>query len=109
MKTAPRDPPRPREPRWRRYLRFWRPDVAADVDDELRFHMAERVDDLVALGMQPAAARDEALRRLGDVARVTQTCRELASAQERSMRRSQWLSAVKQDAIYALHGMRAQR
>ena len=29
-------------PAWRRYLRFWGPNVDADVDDELRFHLDMR-------------------------------------------------------------------
>jgi putative ABC transport system permease protein len=44
----------PREPpRWRRYLRFWGPDPAADVEDEFGFHLQERIDELVARGMDP--------------------------------------------------------
>jgi putative ABC transport system permease protein len=97
---------RPSTPRWRRYLRFWRSDVAADVDDELRFHIEERVDDLVTLGMHPDTARAEALRRLGDVARVRDTCRTLAAEQEKSMRRSEWFGALKQDLAYAVRSMR---
>ena len=46
-----------RDPSWRRYLRFWGPDVRSDVDDELAFHVELRVDQLVARGMDPAAAR----------------------------------------------------
>src|SRR3954465_13403460 len=30
-------------PAWRRYLRFWRPNIAEDVDAELRFHTEMRV------------------------------------------------------------------
>ena len=41
----------PRTPRWRRYLRFWRANTRADVEDELRFHLEERVDFLIARGM----------------------------------------------------------
>jgi hypothetical protein len=29
-------------PRWRRYLRFWRSDVRADIEDELAFHFQAR-------------------------------------------------------------------
>src|SRR5688500_12429090 len=32
----------PNEPLWRRYLRFFGPDVDADVDEELRFHLEMR-------------------------------------------------------------------
>src|SRR5437868_14456434 len=56
-----------REAKWRRYLRFWRPNVDADVDDELRFHFAERIEDLVARGCTREQARDEAIQDFGDV------------------------------------------
>jgi putative ABC transport system permease protein len=41
--------------------------VAAEIDDELRFHLEGRVEELVALGMTREAATAEARRRLGDV------------------------------------------
>jgi putative ABC transport system permease protein len=57
-------------PRWRRYLRLARPNVAADVDDELRFHLDMRVERNIALGMAEDEARREALQRFGDLALV---------------------------------------
>ena len=98
---APRD-----EPRWRRYLRFWRSDVQADVDDEFAFHIGERVDDLVAAGMDPQKAREEALTRFGDMEQVRDTCGTIAQEQESQMRRSEILSVLTQDVVYALRVMR---
>ena len=94
-------------PRWRRYVRFWRSDVKADVEDEFAFHIGERVDDLVAAGMDPHDAREEALTRFGDLEQVKSTCRTIAQEQETQMRRSELFSVVRQDAIYALRVMRA--
>jgi putative ABC transport system permease protein len=53
---------------WRsRIVNVFRPGrLSADLDDELAFHVAERVDELVAQGMTPEAARAEALRRFGN-------------------------------------------
>jgi hypothetical protein len=45
----------------RRYDRFLGPDVAADVRDELRFHIDAKVHDLIAQGWTEEAARKEAL------------------------------------------------
>jgi putative ABC transport system permease protein len=59
-------------PRWRRYLRLLRPNVRADVDDELRFHFESRVEDLVASGNAPDAAREQAASEFGDLASVRQ-------------------------------------
>ena len=97
----------PDVPRWRRYLRFWRSNVQADVDDEFHFHLQERIDDLVAQGMDARAARAEALLRFGDIEQVKGTCRELARNQESDMRRSEMLGVMRQDATYALRVMRS--
>ena len=35
---------------WRRYLRFIRPPIARDVDEELRFHFQSRIEELIAGG-----------------------------------------------------------
>jgi putative ABC transport system permease protein len=94
-------------PRWRRYSRFWRSDIRADVDDEFQFHLQERIDDLVARGVNPAAAREEALRSFGDIELVKDTCRSIALEQERSMQRSEQLGVLKQDVVYALRVMRS--
>lgn len=97
----------PNVPRWRHYLRFWRPDATADVDDELQFHLQEHVDDLVARGMDPLHARIEAVRRFGDMAQIRNTMRQLATEQETRMRRSEMLGVLKQDAMYGFRVMRA--
>jgi putative ABC transport system permease protein len=94
-------------PKWRRYLRFWRPDVRADVDDELAFHMHERIDDLVAAGLDRGVAQQEAMRLFGDMPRVKDECIEEALKLETEMRRLETLDVLKQDAIYALRLMRA--
>ena len=94
-------------PKWRRYLRFWRADVRADVDDELAFHMQERVDDLVATGLDRNVAQQEAMRLFGDMPRVKDECIEEALKLETEMRRLETLDVLKQDAIYALRLMRA--
>ena len=51
-----------------------RPDPS-DVDREIEFHVQETVDALVASGMDPRAARDEAERRFGDRSRHSRAMR----------------------------------
>ena len=51
-----------RIPIWRRYARLSGPDPVADVDDELRFHLETKIDDLVAQGWDRDEARREARR-----------------------------------------------
>ena len=53
-------------PFWRRYARFFGPDPAADVSDELRFHLEAKTTDLIRQGWNPEAARQEAERQFGD-------------------------------------------
>jgi putative ABC transport system permease protein len=62
------------EPRWRRYLRLWGPDPRSDVDDELAFHLEERVRLNVARGLTPEQARAAAQQRFGDAARIRREC-----------------------------------
>ena len=67
----------PDTPKWYRYLRFWRPNVAADVDDELTFHIDARTEELSSLGMERKAARAQALREFGDMERTRVTLRAM--------------------------------
>ena len=80
-----------RDPSWRRYLRFWGPDVRSDVDDELAFHVELRVDQLAAQGMDPGAARAEAWRRIGDAEALARTCREIDGERLTNVRRREWV------------------
>jgi len=50
--------------------------VADEIDREMAFHLAERADDLMAAGMSPDAARDEARRRFGNYGRQKENTRE---------------------------------
>src|SRR4051794_12898291 len=49
---------------------LWNPPVEQEVDEELTFHLEMHTRDLIASGMDPAAAREAALRRLGDLHRL---------------------------------------
>jgi hypothetical protein len=73
------------QPPWRRYLRFWGPDVGEDVDEELSFHLEMLVEEYVAAGMAPEAARQAAGRRFGDSA-TARPFNANASASERRVR-----------------------
>jgi putative ABC transport system permease protein len=90
------------QPRWRRYLRFWGPDIAADVDDEIRFHLEMRERDFLAAGLSPTAAREEALARFGDPDRVARWLRAHDTRKLRRSRRTQAMSDLLQDIRYGL-------
>jgi hypothetical protein len=89
-------------PAWRRYLTFWRESVARDVDDELRFHFEERVDDLVAQGRSPRDAYDQALAEFGDVERVKADLRDIDRRILDSRGRAEWRTVMKDEIRHAL-------
>src|ERR1700744_5889855 len=105
----PRDPRDPRggrasdrQPAGRRYLRFLRANPAADVDDELAFHIQSTIDELVAGGMSLDEARAAAHRKFGDVDDITDTLYTLSRHRERSIARGEWWQSIRQDVRFAL-------
>ena len=96
----------PREPAWRRYLRFRGPDIDADVRDEVAFHIEGLVEELRAQGMSDAEARRAAHARFGDVGRVARSMRALATRRETTLRRRIWLHGLRQDLVYTARALR---
>jgi predicted permease len=89
-----------RTPVWRRYSRLFGPDPAADVKDELRFHLEAKIDDLVREGWGPEAARQEAERRFGDFCAVQQIGQRLGEKMEHRKRLTDYWSDCLQDVRY---------
>jgi putative ABC transport system permease protein len=94
---------------WRRYLRFWGPRAAADVDDELRFHIEMRVRDYIERGLSEPEARDATLRRLGDLVTARSECVTITTRRERRMTRAQLVDAFLQDARFAFRTLGRQK
>ena len=61
-----------------------------DVDDELRFHLESRVDELVAAGRPRADAEREAAREFGDVAAARAELTAIARGRMRRAGRAEW-------------------
>ena len=93
-------------PRWRRYLRLTRADVAADVDDELRFHLEMRVERNRALGMTDEDARREAHARFGDVALVRDALTHHDRRRLAAEGRKEYLADLLQDLRFGLRSLR---
>jgi putative ABC transport system permease protein len=105
MAVDPQQQPAPRAAQartWRRYLRFFGPRGAADLDDELAFHVEMRVRDYVARGMTEAEARAATLNRLGDLARARDACAAVTQRTERRMTRTFLIDSMMQDLRFAL-------
>jgi predicted permease len=73
--------------------------VSRDIDREMAFHMAERVDDLMASGMTEAEARREARRRFGNPSVQKERTRDADIMT--------WLESLGADLRYAVRALRA--
>lgn len=83
--------------------------LRSEVDEELAFHMEERVRELEAKGLSPAAARREALRRFGDLARTREVCVREDLSHVGRRRRRDYLEALRLDVRQGLRQMRRHR
>lgn len=90
---------------WYRYLHFWRSNVAADVDHELRFHIEMRVEEYMRRGMSEADARQAVMTRLGDVDAARAECIALGEVRETHARRASFFDGVRADVSFALHSL----
>ncbi|HEY9478526.1 MAG TPA: ADOP family duplicated permease [Gemmatimonadaceae bacterium] len=90
---------------WRRLLRLHFGRTERDVDDEVRFHIAERVAELEALGELPEAARERALEEFGDVDAVRAELVEIDRGAESRRRRADWWEGIVQDARHVARGL----
>jgi hypothetical protein len=68
---------------------LWRVPLDQEVEEELAFHIDMRTRELVERGMDPIAAREVALSRIGDLGQLTRTCEDLGRKRDREMRLTQ--------------------
>jgi len=92
--------------KWRPYRRVFPSHLDAGVDDELRFHLSERVEALMAEGLSEDAARAQALAEFGDVHDVRRTLVAVDAGIERRRRRTEWIVSVWSDVRYAARTLR---
>ena len=77
-----------------------------DVDEELRFHLVSRVEELVAGGYERDAAWEVARREFGNVEETRGWLREKDRAIDRSRRRKDMTDDLRQDLVFALRTLR---
>lgn len=92
-------------PPWRRYLRFLRPNVREDVDEELAFHLDMRTERNVALGMSPDDARRDAIARFGEVASVREVLVAHDAWKETRSQRAEYLSDLAHDLRFGFRSL----
>ena len=88
----------------RRAFRFPRRNaaqVAAEVEEELRFHLEQVAAELAEEGWPAEAARVEARRRFGDLEGTRAYCRALGVQKERRMKWRETLAELGQDLRFA--------
>ena len=80
--------------------------LARDVDDEIAFHLATRVDRLMAGGLTPDEARREALHQFGDIAAVRRSMLTLSGQREAAAHRIMIVSDLRQDLAFGIRTLR---
>src|SRR5262245_26695098 len=88
---------------WRR-----RADIARSVDDELEFHLAARIAELVETGVSPVDARHQAVREFGDLEGTRRYCVATDWEGERAMRRTELWDELRQDLVQSIRMIRKQ-
>ena len=86
---------------------LWRVPLDQEIDEELSLHIELRTRELVERGMDPQAARDLVLSRIGDIGQLTRTCVDLGRKRDREMRLTQRLEELGADIRFALRQLKA--
>ena len=87
-------------PFWRRYARFFGPDPAADVNEELGFHLEAKTEELIRQGWAPDAARKEAERQFGDLRAVQRIGQRIGQKAEKRRRLGDYWADFLHDVRY---------
>src|SRR5690349_1335608 len=61
-----------------------------------------RTREFVARGLDPETARRQAVARFGDLRFVSDTCKSIATQRENEMRRTEYITELRQDARFAV-------
>ena len=85
---------------------LWRVPVEDEIDEELDLHVEIRTRELIQRGMDPAAARALAVKRLGDVAALKRTLTRLARKRDREMNVTLRLDELWHDVKFGLRQLR---
>ncbi|MEX2282648.1 MAG: ABC transporter permease [Gemmatimonadota bacterium] len=89
-----------------RHIRRRRPQIRAEVEDELGFHLEMRVAELQKRGLNAAEARREALRQFGDLDETREVCVSTDQRKESQGERRRYLDELKQDIVHGFRHLR---
>ena len=85
---------------------LWRVPIDQEIDEELALHIDMRTRELVERGMDPRAAREMAMSRLGDIASLKRTMTDLGRKRDREMRATLWLEELREDLKFAFRQLK---
>jgi predicted permease len=91
---------------WRRYFRFFGPNVEQEVDDELRFHLEARTAEYEEQGYSHRDAERRARERFGDTEHIRAALKTHDVALVRHEQRREHMGDLMQDIRVALRGLR---
>ena len=80
--------------------------VDSEVEAELRFHLEERIEDLIATGLSRAEAEREAQDRFGDLRRIGSEVKAIDGTTVRRRERGEMWHALVRDARLSLRSLR---
>jgi hypothetical protein len=83
--------------------------VPSDIDAELAFHLAARVDELRGRGLSEEDARAQAQREFGDVAAARLELTEIDTRMASRVARAEWFGELRRDVALGLRIMRRER
>jgi putative ABC transport system permease protein len=92
--------------KWRRYLRFFGPDLKADIEDELQFHIETKQKEFIAQGCTPQEARKRATAHFGNIQEVSTMCREIDEQRTRELNLSERIADWRKDIRNAFRALR---
>ncbi|MCA1584098.1 MAG: ABC transporter permease [Acidobacteria bacterium] len=92
----------------RRRLRsiLWRVPVEQEVREEMAHHLDLRTQELIDRGLDPARARVEALRRMGDLEDIQDQLVRLGRDRDETLAWREWLDELRHDIRFALRQAR---
>jgi predicted permease len=82
-------------------------EIGTDVDDEVRFHLDMRAEELIAGGMAADAARAQAQREFGDIEDARRAISAIDRTTEAARRRKDYMGELQQDLVYAVRTLRS--
>ena len=86
---------------------LWRVPIDQEVDEELALHVEMRTRELVDRGMDPKAAREAAIARLGDISSLKRTMTDLGRKRDRDMRLNIWIEELRDDLKVAFRQLKS--